>query len=1417
MIISFFSYKGGVGRTQLMANTGACLFYEFNKRVLLIDWDLEAPGLGFFFKNITENGTQSSVIDLFEAYMVYMDTQETDVQTTIPTFDTPYLQKYQETEHGCLHLVLSPNTAAYFDKLHLFDWERFYKNYDGKNYIEWLKEDLKSKYDYILIDSRTGRTPYGGIVNTQMAELSVFVIAPNLQNFNGCLAVMQSLEQSDYVKKGYRKREQDKDNRPLIMPILSRVDQDADLKQSVNHWTEKFRDDFGTHYRHLLENIEPDTSDIHEDIDKNYIANTLLPYNKSVAFGENLLFPVEKSLLTGFPDKIRYIVRLFERIKVLPTNIVYTNLVTAKQVKLQNQSYEVEKDFKDSILLITIEPTTEHNTCTVDIILKTQFLTHIVGEKLLKKPVSIKIEDSLFGTFNDSHEAKLAKIVQDTFLFGDIGNVCSDFTQLLENQRIEQLLFVISTRDRRIEKLPFEAALHLFSSKPISIGFARTTHVANHFRILSTPLVAAPLKILFMAAIPDDLKKRVSSVVEATAVEVTQHHLMGAMQSMNHQTDLSIDSVYPFAFSEMQVVLNQNYTILHLSAYCGYDVQGEKAVLYLEDNLGQTILVRGDEIGELLKPYPSIKLLILNLLGTTSPAIETDIAPYVPSLITTRFQTKEITSFFITQLYDALQRQEPLIAALHYAKIKCQQILNETKLLPITTYLKEHSVTFAPLSSTVPIIRGFKPTANTRLVGSGFVGRKKYFVKMKHALQTGAHIYLYGLGGIGKSTLAEAFLHQYALQNKAEVIIFRNTQIHTITETEICETLFAAFKAFRVELAVSMKPIWDIAPNALEKLKTLINFYPKNARLFILFDNCEHILRYKASKWHIYPLHLKTFLEQMCLHAPKNCHLIFTARYKTPDWDTAHLHSFILDKMSTVEQDIFIEEALPLKTLSFVDKNKLHQAFEGHPKSYLDTAARLKQPNVLEQNDLEAVQTALFADWHLEKLYEHLLPKEQTLFCLVTSFSIPTDIEVLRMVCSSLDKQEYDLPTTTAELSLLLKTLQTSALCIFEDTTFSVPPLITTWVKKSDKKNKKIIKFYLHIGRIYLTLLGEDFNIKNQNLDLALLAKYYFEQSGEIAKDDFVDLSFKLQKIYQEAGQYKEAIEMNKMLYEKHISDIIDSDALANKGLIDGFLYKYDKAILNLEKSLKLREAANDDSRIAESLSHLSLIHKEKKEFEKALKYLDKCEVIWKSKNDKKGMSVVYNNRGQIHAAQGDYQKAIAEFQLSLLTHQEIGNVLGTRDVYISLANIYALQNNHDGSLIYLEQALTIQEQTISNPADILITIGYIYTKCNKYDLGEQYLREAIQLQKDIKNSIGEAIAHESLGKLFEKAGNLKEAIQELLYAAVLLKSVLDKDSSVSAYNSISQAYLQVTKQLEAIAKRDEPLFNEIMNQNQSI
>ena len=47
-IVTFYSYKGGTGRTMALANVGWILA-SAGLKVLVVDWDLDSPGLHRYF------------------------------------------------------------------------------------------------------------------------------------------------------------------------------------------------------------------------------------------------------------------------------------------------------------------------------------------------------------------------------------------------------------------------------------------------------------------------------------------------------------------------------------------------------------------------------------------------------------------------------------------------------------------------------------------------------------------------------------------------------------------------------------------------------------------------------------------------------------------------------------------------------------------------------------------------------------------------------------------------------------------------------------------------------------------------------------------------------------------------------------------------------------------------------------------------------------------------------------------------------------------------------------------------------------------------------------------------------------------------------------------------------------------------
>jgi MinD-like ATPase involved in chromosome partitioning or flagellar assembly len=324
MIVAFYSYKGGVGRTQLMANLAAYLCYQQNKKVLLIDWDLEAPGVHFYFKKGNQDITNKGIIEVFQDYCKLVRSAENlqdlkiedfpkftdeNIVSLIDTSQLPPNEK-QERRTGKIDLIPAgkySEAEEYKRNVIDFDWYEFYETLDGKRYIEYIKKELKGlDYDYIFIDSRTGLSDYSNICNIQLPEVNILVIAPTHQNLEGCLQVAKSIVNSPYVTSG-------KFRKGVVLPVLSRVEVESpEFEPFFNTYQEK--------YGFLMDNLRNQSFDNPKVIGEiylrtsSYFDDSLLGYNKFIAIGENILFSEKQSMTRGLGESYLFIaefIRIF--------------------------------------------------------------------------------------------------------------------------------------------------------------------------------------------------------------------------------------------------------------------------------------------------------------------------------------------------------------------------------------------------------------------------------------------------------------------------------------------------------------------------------------------------------------------------------------------------------------------------------------------------------------------------------------------------------------------------------------------------------------------------------------------------------------------------------------------------------------------------------------------------------------------------------------------------------------------------------------------------------------------------------------------------------------------------------------------------------------------------------------------------
>jgi len=245
-VITFYSYRGGSGRTLAVANT-ACLLAKRTaggKGVLMIDWDLTAPGLHGIFEGRLALSDQASprtkrakgsdqpgLIDLFCELADEVGKDETrrvhqseEQARKIVEFVRP--EKYVlATDIPGLHLMKAGRFGGdYSQRVNTFKWDDLLKKSPWM-YLA-LATYLGEHYDYVLIDSPSGMGDTAGVCCSLMPEMLVCLFTLNHQNLSNAPAI---------ISQALQYRRESNDLRPLVVvPVPSRIE--AGEQEQLKAW-----------------------------------------------------------------------------------------------------------------------------------------------------------------------------------------------------------------------------------------------------------------------------------------------------------------------------------------------------------------------------------------------------------------------------------------------------------------------------------------------------------------------------------------------------------------------------------------------------------------------------------------------------------------------------------------------------------------------------------------------------------------------------------------------------------------------------------------------------------------------------------------------------------------------------------------------------------------------------------------------------------------------------------------------------------------------------------------------------------------------------------------------------------------------------------------------------------------------------
>jgi WD40 repeat protein len=235
---TFYSFKGGVGRTLTLVNTAVELTRR-GHQVIIWDMDIEAPGIQNipYFQELTGK-IKTGFVDIAAEFI-----KNNHQKINHKTFDNSIIIHPDNPNLRLLSAGNLENQKEYSQKFSSLHWDKLFGKRDapGLQLFEAIREALLNYHpDFVLIDSRTGFTDIGGVCCFQLPDVVFLVFSYGSQQMKGIRSIYNSLTNDNLL----REIRQDRSLKTYLLASMIPTDRPDLRKIRREKWTENYSLDF---------------------------------------------------------------------------------------------------------------------------------------------------------------------------------------------------------------------------------------------------------------------------------------------------------------------------------------------------------------------------------------------------------------------------------------------------------------------------------------------------------------------------------------------------------------------------------------------------------------------------------------------------------------------------------------------------------------------------------------------------------------------------------------------------------------------------------------------------------------------------------------------------------------------------------------------------------------------------------------------------------------------------------------------------------------------------------------------------------------------------------------------------------------------------------------------------------------------
>lgn len=844
--------------------------------------------------------------------------------------------------------------------------------------------------------------------------------------------------------------------------------------------------------------------------------------------------------------------------------------------------------------------------------------------------------------------------------------------------------------------------------------------------------------------------------------------------------------------------------ILHYTGHGGKLPFSNETYLACEDDDGEVRPLFGDDLRRITQDSDSLQLVVLSgcmtaqtqhqdaLKGVGTALLQDSL----PAVLAMQYSILDESGIeFATKFYEELSKGSSVVEAVNEVRLRLYELRGKDRAdwgLP-ALYLRTPDIRL--IDPTIPPL--LKPTEAERIdigglpVVRGFVGRKKEIRDIRQAIND-SHmpaVYVYGLGGVGKTALAAKIIEKVELDRSVEAYcVIRCDKIEP-TFANIIEKL-ANFISFQGKGGHARAgQILKESSIPVDERVSLVNNVIKDHRYLFIFDNFESLFVKQAPVGEIKDEELTKFFSSLF---DLNWHstFLFTCRYQwkllTETKDSGKCLKCGLPKENlltihlpglTAHQTIQHMNNLGghLSKLEYKQQLQLLPLVKGHPNTVVLLNSYLEKHSlteVLKDKDLQKMVTEKVGTYFMDGLWQDLNKDEQEALAILAVFRRPLKAEDIQRLVPKQDALNKLMGYSLVQLE-------------GEGRGFVVLPVVSEYVlekigkEECKRLHKKAVEFYIHqydemLKRVPEKLKAEP--LKALCAVMEIWAQRGMREEAEMMTSSLLEIHHHLFEAedYKEAGYIVNAIwgflrmqglrELAKELLRKTIDSVEGRSKIGNKGNLATLLLdegKWQEALAINQECIDYFTKDNDKYSIAVFVSQQALIYQDRGEYEQALKLEQQALALDKERDDKEGIVIDYSRIAQLLHRMEKYEEALKQVEEGLKLAQGLGNRRRESEFLHQLGLTLNQLNRPKEAFEHFSKSIAIFEQIgdKAGQAGSLHEIGKLMHRAEQFKEALNCYQQALNVATELGDPVKVAISLGSIGVIFEEQGHYQEAL----------------------------------------------------------